>query len=181
MTTEPKITYLYINTDKGKKRIAVCRISKEHFANMIEDQINKCLNSEAPLGALAIIYCAIDCMSGENKVSDWIDKYLPYVPEDLSGQDFWGARNGLLHSLDIHDARRDKKGANYRPLLFHLYEDLDKDMLIISPDWTDEEFLLDRGTKILSLDHFANAFIMGMKKWVEGPDVLRRLVYPILY
>ena len=181
MSEEPQIEYSSLNTDDGEKRIAVCRISKEHFANMVEDQVNKCLNSDAPLGALSIIYCAIDCMSGKDKVSAWIDKYLPSMPTDMTGQDFWGSRNGLLHSLDIHDSRRDLKGADYRPLLFHLNDEVENDMLIISPDWTNEELLLDKGTRFLNLDRFANAFIIGMKKWAEGPDVLRRLVYPILY
>lgn len=181
MSKQPVISYESTSTDKGEKCIAVCRVNKEHFANMIEDQINKCLNNNAPYGALMIIYSAMDTMSGGGKVSDWADTYMLNSGYLVSGIDIWGSRNALVHSMDIHDVRRDKRKATYRPLLFHCDEDSEGDMLMISHDWDEKEWALDEGTTLIDLDKFANAFIKGMKDWVKGKEPLNTLVHPILY
>lgn len=167
------------NMDINHTPMKLYKISKGEFAGLIEGEIKKCLEIKSPLGALAIIYSAIDSMAGTGQFADWIDTYLPHMPPELSGKDFWGSRNSLFHRLDIHSEKRDKKGKKYTPLIFHLGESFENKGFLASPG-RENDFTLEESTTLITLEKFVNAFIKGMNKWAGEPGDLPRFVFPIL-
>lgn len=162
-------------------QINLRRVSKEEFANLIEDQIRKCLENAAPLGVLAVIYMAIDFMAGKENMADWIDKYLPNMPDKLGGDDFYRSRNLMFHVLSIHDPDRARKGQNATPLLFHYGDSTEDKNVLVSSVWQDGDLILNPGTTFIVIEKFANAFLNGMNAWVDntGED-MSRFVFPIL-
>ena len=53
------------------------KLSKEEFAGIIKTQIDRCIDNEAYLGALTIIYAFMDYMAGDGTTASWMDKYMP--------------------------------------------------------------------------------------------------------
>ena len=164
----------------NSKQISVCRVSKEQFANMLEHQVRTCLENAAPLGALAVIYMAIDFMAGKEKMAQWIDKYMPKVPDRLNGDDFYRSRSMLFHVLTIHDPNRARKREGATPLLFHYGASPVQRYVLVSSAWEDGDLVLNAGTSFIDIERFVNAFVTGMKAWVDGEEDMSKFVFPIL-
>ena len=129
------------------------RISKQELASVIQRQVERCIEQDAALGALTIVFSMMDFMSGDGKVSDWIDAFMPLQENHLltiESEDFWGSRCGLLHSMDVHSKERDKRNRDYRPIMFHQGID-EHTRIFMSSDWNDEDIVVEQGTNILSL------------------------------
>jgi hypothetical protein len=72
--------------------------------------IEACVKAQCVLSALTLVYSAIDAMAGlsrplkrkENNGDDftsWVKAYyLPSLPANVSAEDLWGARCGIVHT-----------------------------------------------------------------------------------
>ena len=161
-------------------QINVRRVSKEEFANLIEDQVRKCLENAAPLGVLAVIYMAMEFMADKDRMVAWIDEYLPNMPARLSGEDFYRSRSVLFHALGIHNPNKARTGQSATPLLFHYGDSPEGKNVLVSNVWQDGDLVLNPGTSFIVIEKFANAFLKGMKAWVDGDDDMSKFVFPIL-
>lgn len=158
------------------------RLSKAEFVSLVDGQIERCMENEAALGALTIVYAFMEFMSGEGRVSDWIDTYMPLELHELikiKSEDFWGSRCGLVHSMDVHNRMRDLRQQDYTPIMFH--QGLDESTRIFfSSNFHDEDIVVEKGTNILPLNRFVEAFRAGIQKWADDAVECPPFVFPIL-
>ncbi len=175
---------LYLKGSLLAHEVIVEKISKETFAQMMIDEIDRCMGAQAFLAVLTTMFAFMEYMTGDGQLSDWIDKYMSLPDSDMEvlkvqSNMFWGSRNALVHGMDIHSDKRNPKGRTYSPIIYHIGID-DSARILVSSDWDENETTIEKGTRFVPFLDVVNAFNDGIRKWRDESDGYPKFVLPVL-